>query len=517
VVPVAYETVPLTLLQPPDSGTPTITLDPDQRDTMVGVPVAPDAGFYGRHDTLLALDRAYDTQSIVVLHALAGAGKTATAAEFARWYATTGGTQTALWSSFEQPLTLPRLLDQLADHLSPILDANNIAWQALTENQRRDVAVQLLTHIPVLWVWDNVEGVAGFPPGTPSAWAPHEQAELRGFLAAVRDTKTKVLLTSRHPEQVWLGELPARVALGPMPLRESVQLAAAVAQRHGTGLELVGDWRPLLAYCAGNPLTVTLVVAQALRQHLTTRDDIEGFVSRLRAGEDLDDADETQDRTRSLGASLRYGYTTTFNPSEQSLLSLLAVFQDFADIDALVCMGDPARPEHLPHLEGVTRDTWDALAGRAADAGLVTSLGGGYYRLHPALPWFLTPTLTDTYGPPASPGHQAVLHAYSTAVAALGDHYWFAYERGDNRVLAILAAEEANLLHARRHALTHHWPEQVIGTMQGSRSCTPITAAAGNGPASSTTSSPSSPTPPPAAPSPTANRNGASSPATGSA
>ena len=57
------------------------------------LPATPDAGFWGRDETLLALDRAFDTHPIVLLHAYAGSGKTATAAEFARWYALTGGVE----------------------------------------------------------------------------------------------------------------------------------------------------------------------------------------------------------------------------------------------------------------------------------------------------------------------------------------------------------------------------------------------------------------------------------------
>ena len=68
------------------------------------LPARPDAGFYGRDETLLALDRAFDTEPIVLLHAYAGSGKTATAAEFARWYALTGGIKKGrvLFTSFEQ-------------------------------------------------------------------------------------------------------------------------------------------------------------------------------------------------------------------------------------------------------------------------------------------------------------------------------------------------------------------------------------------------------------------------------
>ena len=40
------------------------------------LPAEPDAGFFGRDETLLALDRGFDRQHVVLLHAFAGSGKT---------------------------------------------------------------------------------------------------------------------------------------------------------------------------------------------------------------------------------------------------------------------------------------------------------------------------------------------------------------------------------------------------------------------------------------------------------
>src|ERR1035438_6093702 len=95
-VPVIYEAAPLTLLRPQQRDVPLIKLSTSDGDTAAadaggGVPGPPDAGFFGRDETLLALDRAFDTQQVVLLHAFAGAGKSSTAAEFARWYQSTGG------------------------------------------------------------------------------------------------------------------------------------------------------------------------------------------------------------------------------------------------------------------------------------------------------------------------------------------------------------------------------------------------------------------------------------------
>ena len=67
-------------------------------------------------ETLYALDRAFDLHRIVLLHAYAGSGKTATSAEFARWYALTGGVEgPVLLTSFERRLPLARVLDQKPD------------------------------------------------------------------------------------------------------------------------------------------------------------------------------------------------------------------------------------------------------------------------------------------------------------------------------------------------------------------------------------------------------------------
>ena len=97
------------------------------------VPPPPDIGFWGRDETLLALDRAFDGQHVALVHGYAGSGKTATAAEFARWYAATGGLPNGavIFSSFEQPLTLARALDAFGALFDPLLQANGIHWLAL--------------------------------------------------------------------------------------------------------------------------------------------------------------------------------------------------------------------------------------------------------------------------------------------------------------------------------------------------------------------------------------------------
>ncbi len=428
------------------------------------LPPPPDVGFFGRDETILALDRAFDRDSIVLLHAYAGSGKTSTAAEFARWYALTGGIEgLVLFSSFERYLPLPRVLDRIGQAFGQSLERSGVHWLALNDAERRNVALQVLAEIPVLWVWDNVEPVAGFPAGTESAWSRQEQDELVAFLRDARRTKAKFLLTSRRDERSWLGDLPTRITIPPMPLTESLQLARALADKNGRRISEVEDWRPLLAFARGNPMTVTVVVKQALREGLKSREQIENFVVRLRSGE-VDFEDEfAEGRSRSLGASLAYGLEYAFNEAERKKLALLYLFQGFVNVEVLCVMGDPEAPWCLPELQAMTQEEGIALFDRAAEVGLLILLLPGYYSIHPALPWFLKNLFQKTY---SEEGFAAV-RAFTEAVGEVGHVCMKEYEGGNRRVISILQAEEENLLYARRLSLVGSVWGRLIDTMQG--------------------------------------------------
>ena len=471
-VPVVYEAAPLQVFpETKDKVGLTIQIQEGAAASAAGsfdpdLPPPPDAGFFGRDETLLALDRAFDKAPIVLLHAYAGSGKTTTAAEFARWYSLTGGVDgPVLFTTFERFLPLPRVLDRIGQVFGPLLENAGVHWLALDDADRRQVALQVLSQVPVLWIWDNVEPVSGFPAGTPSAWSAEEQAELLAFLRDLRGTKAKVLLSSRRDERSWLGDLPVPIQVPPMPLTESLQLVRALAERHGRKLADVEDWRPLLAFAQGNPLTLTVLAGQALRGKLRTKEEIESFVARLRSGEGGFTDEVNEGRSRSLGASLAYGFEQAFSEEERKKLALLHLFQGFVDVDALSFMGDPENPWCLPEVRGLTREEGIALLDCATEVGLLTAYGGGYYGIHPALPWFFKSLFEWCY--PA--GGLAAGRAFVEAMGELGNYYHRRFNEGNRDVLGALRAEEENLLHARRLARTHGWWPQVLKTMQGLR------------------------------------------------
>jgi hypothetical protein len=139
-VPVVYEAAPITLFPTRAMSPSPLRIDLNQK-TEDGLPPAPDVGFFGRDETLLALDRAFDEQAVVLLHAYAGSGKTTTAVEFARWYAQTGGVRGAvLFTAFENYKPLARA----ALHLrAEVKDRFNVASYFIPEEQRERLSVVL--------------------------------------------------------------------------------------------------------------------------------------------------------------------------------------------------------------------------------------------------------------------------------------------------------------------------------------------------------------------------------------
>jgi hypothetical protein len=492
-VPVVYEAAPIQLFRKKSGATGPLRLDVTQKEKIDNLP-RPEIGFFGRDETLLALDRAFDTQQVVLLHAYAGSGKTMTAAEFARWYQQTGGlTGPILYSKFEQYQPLATVLNAVEPVFRPLLEQNNIQWMAMDTEERLNITIQIFKHYPPLWIWDNIEPVNGFPAGTQSAWTEAEQRELKTFLQIVTgQTKAKFLLTSRRDERAWLGDLPRRVSLPPMPVQERVQLARALAEKQGHKITDVDDWMPLLKFTGGNPLTLTVLVGQALREKIKTKYEIRNFVEKLRSGEKAFEDEISEGRTKSLGASLSYGFETAFTPDERKVLALLHFFQGFVDVDALrMMLGDPEkfknRPDWcLPELPDLRPSTFGTLLSRAAEIGLLTPHGGGYYTIHPALPWFFRalfeqyypaddgrPQTADSQATVRRPSSAVALRAYVESMGELGNYYHNTYNAGNRDVIGILRAEEPNLLHARAIALSGlrkskgDYARAVTSTMQG--------------------------------------------------
>jgi hypothetical protein len=471
-VPIVYETSPLTLCrvrqkdqQAAGSANRANSGGGPDYLSRVRLP-GPERGFYGRDETLLALDRAFDTYQVVLLSGYAGSGKTTTAVEFARWYQRTGGVHgPVLFTSFERYSSLSHMLDQVGQVLQAELDSEGIDWMQLADSQRPGAALRILASSPVLWIWDNVEPITGFPAGSPSVWTEHEQRELRDFLRAISGTAAKVLVTSRRDERDWLGDLPARVTLPPMSMRDCVQLGSALAKEHDRELGDLETWRPLLTFTQGNPLTLVVVMRQALQDRLSSRGQVERFVARLRAGAAALEGDERHGRNASLSASLEYGLQHAFTNRQREQLALLYLFQGSVNAAILHAVWYLVTTGSIKgiQLDMHTKKEAIALLERATEIGLLTPAGGGHYTIHPAVSWHFRRSakrhsISSTSDSEQSQHEKSFVKFYGDMASTMfRDH-----AQGNDAHSKLLAAEEANFLEAQRLARTHrNWKRSL--------------------------------------------------------
>ncbi|GAF80587.1 unnamed protein product, partial [marine sediment metagenome] len=203
VVPVLFQSGEVQLFPPSEKK---VNLDASiikgkQTDagTEINLPGKPVYDFIGRDTDILKLEDSFEKETIVLLQAMAGVGKSTTAVGFARWWEETGALQGPIFFfSFESYTTLVQVCDLIGGVFRKIIKAQlQVEWHLLDIAQRRRLAVDILRQNACLLIWDNFEPVAGFPRGTPSNWKKGEQEELKEFLKALSGGATKVILTSR--------------------------------------------------------------------------------------------------------------------------------------------------------------------------------------------------------------------------------------------------------------------------------------------------------------------------------
>ncbi len=457
IVPVLFEAVPVRVISKSLSElrlNPNLLQDKQARTgAEIDLPEPPAFGFVGRDGVTLDLERAFRPETIVLLEGMAGVGKTEIATGFARWWAETGALNgPSFFFRFERYLPLAQVCDRVGQVFGAVIQQQlQVDWDLLNADQRREVALSVLKQVPCMLIWDNFEPVAGFPAGTASAWKPEEQTELRNFLSELRGGKTKVLITSRRNEP-WLGPIYRRVEIGGLKLAEAQELAVRVLKRAGLNtnqIRLLPQYNDLLRYLRGNPLAIQAILPELKR---TTP---EALLRALQAGElKLSEDDPSQGRERSLSASLTYRLDA-LDLTLRQRLAVLALFQGF--VNAMMLAGISQEVDGAPDaLKGLGLDEWIKILDAATEVGLLRSAGKGYYTVHPALPWFFHDLLREAF-----PNHLDWLEqAFSTVYSSCGRALFQTFNTNTELAMALLRAEESNLIHAlqftRRHAL---WDE----------------------------------------------------------
>jgi tetratricopeptide (TPR) repeat protein len=339
--------------------------------------------FVGRDDLFYQLDAAARPQRVVVLTGAGGTGKTELAKGFARWWRDTGGVddpRLVLWHSFE-PGVASFGLDGVINEVGLTMFGIDFARQ--DPPQRLAAVQQLLSQNRALLVWDNFESVREMPD--PAGVSPPLDeggcARLRDFLAWVRDhSASTALITSRAREE-WLGDV-RRIPVGGLNRAEAAQyaghlLAPFPAAQRRRERRSFGE---LLEWLDGHPLAMRLTLPRLDKVGPAV------LLAGLRSTTPLPAEDAGEGRLSSLGACITYSFTH-LPEGTRRLLPAVSLFHGVADADVLAAY---SAAEGVPgQFAGISGKEWSAVLRDATRVGLLTSIGAGMYRIHPALPGYL--------------------------------------------------------------------------------------------------------------------------------
>lgn len=430
------------------------------RDASAGA-LTPVGVFTGRDALFYELESAARLQRVIVLHGPAGTGKTELAKAFGRWWQDTGGIDHpgwVFWHSFEPGLAsfgLEGVIDEIG------LSLFGPDFARLAGHERIWVVKGFLRDRRALLIWDNFESVRSISDPT-AATPPLDEPGcdlLRDFLHALAtDGRSVVLLTSRSEER-WLDEAGdarmRRLEIGGLLPAEAAEYAgqllapypAAAARRARRAFGQLMEWLD------GHPLSMRLVLP-----HLDTTEPTV-LLDGLRGTVPLPGWDDViLERGTSLSASLGYSYSS-LAPEVRRLLVVLCLFHGIADADILAIVstvdGIPGR------FQGNSREIWTGVLDAAAEVGLLTKLGSGMYRIHPALPAYLAALWSSEGSSGYENQREASIRALLSAYADFGRWLRSQIASGDTgSAFAIIGLQLRTMGHLLGYALdTQHWRE----------------------------------------------------------
>ncbi|MFI9757624.1 CHAT domain-containing protein [Streptomyces sp. NPDC051963] len=426
VVPVAYErSTPL--VRTPSGGCPpgSKELSPDLVSLDTTIPPPPATGLVGQDQTMLSLDRSFDEHRIVCLHGMAGAGKSAVAAEFARWYRLTASSPgLVLWTSFRQPRTPEYLAEQ---------------YEAALRTGGTLASGELL-----LWVWDNVQALSG------SAEAERLR-EYGAFAADLAGRGVRVLLTSRRDETSWL-TAAHQIPLQGMHLQDSAALInALLSERIAPSENSPDDWSDLLKASRGNPLLLCALTEHIASHGLWSSDARASLLRQAATTVASPQRDAAGAELTPLREIIRQDVPITDYCS-----SVLGLAQGFISLRVLgmVDLGmthlgePPAQPIN-----------WKRLLLDLCNIGVAQHVDSEAFLLHPLLPEVL----------PTPQGRTRVAEGFIFAFSGLGALHHMENSKGSQTAVTSASQEEDNYLAAFRMCVQTDGWHLLQGIMSGLR------------------------------------------------
>jgi tetratricopeptide (TPR) repeat protein len=400
-------------------------------------------GFVGRDYNFLEIERALvnDKKPWVLISGIGGVGKTSLAFGFARWYAETGGCPGGVFvTSFKEKADLDFVLGSIAGF--------GTDFSRLLEEQQVNVIVKYLRDTPCLLIWDNIETVAGYPKGVEPLATDEEQKELSQFLKALKGGKTKVIITTRKPEEDWLGIGYTLIELTGLTKEDAGELAKSILSTKGRRPEDFKDNRAysrLLDLLRGHPRSMEVVLP--LLKDKPPQHIIEGLQHCIHKMGDV------------LDASLTYVFPS-LSERTQKYLPFVGVFTSYV-LENILGSFLEGNEYFSNRGEVLNKTEWNTVLTEAASAGLIRSLGSGVYELHPTFPLFLQQEFVSRYGAESLKELDLTFMRFYRRWSA---SFFEELQKRDQYAVLAVAIEEANLLRALHLAeINQQWiTAQVI-------------------------------------------------------
>jgi tetratricopeptide (TPR) repeat protein len=362
------------------------------------VPLEPaETGFVGRSRDLLALERLLRQERWAVVRGQGGEGKTALAAELARWLVRSQQVRRSAFVSVELCSHKDAVLDALGRQL---VGADYSAVKYDSTEQALLPIERALREQPTLLVIDNMESVL-LPPylETPELLSEEAELELQEILALaerlLRAGETRLVFTSREALPAPFDAKPQRWELHQLGMGDAVALierslaagessAATGASAGGAALEARREAIEALADAVQCHARTLALLAPELRRRgvAATQAALVELMEQMQQQVAHLPADDPRRREQSLFASLELSLRRLSAPNRERA-RVLGVFHGGVDLGVMQAMTgwEPAEVERL--------------ALELVGTGLATRNPYNHLTLNPALCPYLKATLSE--------------------------------------------------------------------------------------------------------------------------
>jgi tetratricopeptide (TPR) repeat protein len=372
------------------------------------LPAAPETGFVGRSRELLALQRLLRHERYAVVRGQGGEGKTALAAEFARWMVRSQQVRRAAFVSVATHGHRLAMLDAVGSQLV----GSRYSAAAFADVEKAILPIErALREQSTLLVVDNMESIL-LPPfvETPEALSEEAGRELKTILALcerlLRVGDTRLVFTSREALPAPFDHKDHRRELHQLHTEDAVKLVervlnAAGGEGGGTSDAAREQIEALVGAVHCHVRTLTLL-APALRERGVedTRQSLVELMTEMDRQIAHLPADDPKRRERSVFASVELSLRR-LSPANRDKARVLGVFHGGVGLDVLRNMMQ-----------------WDeadvcALAGELIATGLASPIRYNHLTLNSALCPYLRGRMDDAEREALTARWVAAMRAYS--------------------------------------------------------------------------------------------------------